>query len=80
MPSENAGHYRALAADCDARARNERMPEFQQHWQMLAKSYRHLAEQAERNARTDIVYEPPERPRAVQQQQQQSQPTKEDEQ
>jgi hypothetical protein len=54
-----ADHYRTLAADCDARARHERVPQRRAEWAVLAASYRRLAEQAERNSLTDIIYEPP---------------------
>ncbi len=52
-------HYRALAAKCDARARTEDDLAIRHEWEIMAQSYRRLAEQAERNARTDVVYEPP---------------------
>ena len=51
-------HYRTLAAKCDARARAEGEPAMRHEWEIMAQSYRRLAEQAERNARLDVVYEP----------------------
>jgi hypothetical protein len=51
-------HYRMLAADCDARARREQVPQIKAEWEQLARGYRRLAEQAERNSRNDIVYAP----------------------
>jgi hypothetical protein len=55
-----SGHqYRVLAAKCDARARVEGDRAIRHEWEIMAKSYRRLAEQAARNARTDVIYEPP---------------------
>lgn len=51
-------HYRVLAAKCDARARVEGDLAIRHEWEIMAQSYRRLAEQAERNARLDVVYEP----------------------
>jgi len=66
--------YRAKAAEFDARARREIDPLLREQWDGMAKSYRRLAEQADRNARLDLVYEPPDpRPPMQQQQQQQQQ-------
>jgi len=73
----SADHYRTLAADCAARARNETDPATKAEWELMGASYRRLAEQADRNARTDIVYETPRQPaqpQAQQQAQQQQQP------
>jgi hypothetical protein len=66
-----AGEYRAKANDLSARARTERSPALRAQYENLALSYLRLAEQAQKNANTDLVYETP----AVQQQQQ-AQPTK----
>jgi hypothetical protein len=67
--------YRAKAAEFDARARREIDPFLREQWGGMAKSYRRLAEQADRNAQLDLVYEPPQpRPPMQQQQQQQVQP------
>jgi hypothetical protein len=64
-------HYRALAAELDARAQHEADPLARIEWLLMAASYRRLADLAERNARTDVFYEPPiERPNVAQQQQQ----------
>jgi len=65
--------YRAKAAEFDARARREIDPLLREQWDGMAKSYRRLAEQADRNAQLDLVYEPPEPRQPVQQQQQQQQ-------
>jgi hypothetical protein len=54
-----AEQYRGLADDCDARARQESRSQFRQEWETLARSYRRLAEQADRNSFNDLVYEPP---------------------
>ena len=50
--------YRVLAANCDARARGEGDPAIRHEWEIMAQSYRRLAEQAARNARLDVVTEP----------------------
>jgi hypothetical protein len=69
--------YRARAADCEARAQNENDPWIRSEWENMARWYRRLAEQAARNAETDIVYEtPPEQPSQIGQQQQQAQTQK----
>jgi len=66
--------YRAKAAEFDARAKREIDPSLREQWDGMAKSYRRLAEQADRNAQLDLVYEPPDpRPPMQQQQQQQQQ-------
>jgi hypothetical protein len=73
----SAGHYRALAAQCDAKAKQETDWKVRAEWEHMARSYHRLAEQAERNAQTDVIYEtPPPRPAAIPsaQQQQQQQP------
>jgi hypothetical protein len=54
----SADHYRVLAADCDARAKNERVSTQRGEWEQLARAYRHLASQADRNQLNDIVYAP----------------------
>ena len=79
----NAEQYRARAADLLIRAKTETSPMIRAEWQHLAKSYLHLAEQADRNSRADIVYETPQQRPSVgmpqqhqQQQQQQQQPQK----
>ena len=41
-----ADKYRALAADAEARARCERVPQFRWKWEDLAQSYLRLAEEA----------------------------------
>jgi hypothetical protein len=71
----SADHYRTLAADCAARARNETDPATKAEWVLMAASYKRLADQADRNATMDIVYEtPPQRTQSQAQQQQQPQP------
>ena len=59
----NADQYRKLAAQLSAKARYEQSPELRAEWYHLAQSYLRLAAQAERNARTDVSYEPVLRPR-----------------
>ena len=57
--------YRVRAASLRARAKREAKPAVRAELEGLAQSYLRLAEQAERNAHTDIVYEwvprPPDR-------------------
>ena len=73
----SADNYRALAADCAARAKNETDPATKAEWLAMGTGYRRLAEQADRNAATDLVYETPRPQHQNQaQQQQQPQPTK----
>jgi hypothetical protein len=74
-----AEEYRIKAADMDARAKRESTIPTKAEYQNLALAYLRLAEQAEKNAATDLVYEtpPPLRHAAQQaQQQQQGQPKK----
>jgi hypothetical protein len=65
-----------LAAGFDARARRETDPASRSEWEIMAQSYRRLAEQADRNALTDTVYEPPPVRIAPQKQAQQQPQTK----
>jgi hypothetical protein len=51
--------YRAKAAEFLAKAQGETDPSAIFEFHTLARSYLRLAELAERNARADIVYEPP---------------------
>ncbi len=51
--------YRATAAQFNAKACNETDEGMQKQWATLALAYMRLAKQAERNAKADIVYEPP---------------------
>jgi hypothetical protein len=71
-------HYRVKAADMNARAKSEPNPFIRAEYENLALAYLRLADQAERNATTDIVYEPPPQQQMSQppQQQQQAQPKK----
>ena len=74
----SADRYRALAAECDAKAKQEADWQIRAEWEHMARAYHRLAQQAERNAQTDVTYETPLRwPAAAppaQQQQQQRQP------
>jgi hypothetical protein len=70
--------YRKKAAELIARSVQEADPFQRVDLQNLAQAYLRLAEQAERNAATDIVYETPRRDRPHVQQQQQLQPPRED--
>jgi hypothetical protein len=68
--------YRAKANEFMAKAKRESNPALRLQYEQFAQSYLRLAEQADRNQRTDIVYETPQSPAAgVQQQQQQQQQT-----
>jgi hypothetical protein len=52
-----ADRYRALAAHLRGRAGQEQSPMLRSQWVNLAQCYVRLAEQADHNSRTDIVYE-----------------------
>ena len=54
-----AERYRAMAVQMDAKAREEPIPTLRLEWETLARCYRRLSEQADHNAQTDVVYEPP---------------------
>jgi len=53
-------HYRVRAAELNASARRERNPNIRREYENLALAYLRLADQAERNSQTDIVYETPQ--------------------
>ena len=76
-----AEQYRVKASEMAALARAEIHPFQKAEYERLSLSYLRLADQAERNSHTDVVYETP--PAAVRQpqaqQQQQAQPDKKDE-
>ena len=60
-----ADQYRARAAELSARAQGETARAIRLEYENLALAYLRLAEQADRNSRTDLVYEhAPERPSA----------------
>jgi hypothetical protein len=78
-----ADAYRAKAAEIAEKAKAERNPVVRAELEALRRNYLRLAVQAEKNARTDIVYEtprrrPPAQPDQPAQQQQQRQPKKND--
>jgi hypothetical protein len=81
MPT--AHEYRIKAAELNTRAKQEPNPLTRAQLENLALAYLRLADQAEKNAATDIVYETPpslsERPQIQQQQQPQQQPDKKNE-
>jgi hypothetical protein len=54
--------YRVLAADIQARARKEPDPHTRAEFEYLSLAYLRLADQADKNASTDIVYETPQAP------------------
>jgi hypothetical protein len=64
-----------LAAQCDAKAKQEADWQIRAEWEHMARSYHRLAQQAERNAQTDVTYETPlQRPAVAAPAQQQQQP------
>ena len=72
-----AEEYRVKADELEARAASELDVFTRAEMQHLANSYRRLAEQADRNSKTDVVFEPPPLSglsEQVLQQQQQPQP------
>jgi hypothetical protein len=50
--------YRARAAELSAKAQAETARALRIEYENLALAYLRLADQADRNARTDVVYEP----------------------
>jgi hypothetical protein len=72
-----ADEYRVQGARFDAMAKLELNPLMRREWELMALAYRRLAQLADRNSNTDIVYEtPPERPQVLPQEQQQQQSKK----
>ena len=72
MPSSE--EYHRKAAEMNAQAKQEQNPLTRAELENLALAYLRLAVQAERNAKTDLVYETPSaRSQPVTQQQQQPQ-------
>ena len=69
-----AAEYLDRAAEFRAKADAEANPKIRAQYETLSLFYGRLAEQAEQNSRTDIVYEPPLELPPPQPQQQQSQP------
>jgi len=55
----SADDYRKKAAECEVFARADKDFAARIEWLNMAKGYRRLADLAEKNARTDVVYEPP---------------------
>jgi hypothetical protein len=76
-----AEQYRVKASEMAALARAETHPFQKAEYERLSLSYLRLADQAERNSQTDVVYETPPAPvqQPQAQQQQQAQPDKNDE-
>ena len=54
-----ADRYRVKAAELAARARSESSQHLQIEFATMSASYLRLAEQADRNADNDVIYEPP---------------------
>ena len=79
-----ADQYRVKAGDMAALARAERDPFQKAEYERLSLSYLRLAEQADRNSKTDIVWfdplidKPTAQPQIQQQQQPPPPPSKED--
>jgi hypothetical protein len=73
-----ADAYRVKAGDLAAFARAEPDPFQKAEYERLSMAYLRLADQAERNSHTDVVYETPPAPadQPQAQQQQQAQPEK----
>jgi hypothetical protein len=61
----SADHYRIKAAEFAAMARSESAATLQFEYARMAANYLRLAELADRNSETDVVYEspPPQNPR-----------------
>jgi hypothetical protein len=73
-----ADRYRVKAGELAALARAEKDPFGKAEYVRLSQAYLRLAEQAERNSKTDVVYEtPPHQPQVQQQQQPQPKPDEE---
>ena len=69
--------YRIKAAEIMGKAKQEADPSLYAELEKLVFAYLRLADQADRNALTDLVYEPPSgAPQSQTQQQQQQQGTK----
>ena len=76
MPT--ADEYRIKATELNAQAKSASSPLLCAQLENLALAYLRLADQADKNATTDIVYEPPSEQPPMQQQQQR-QPEKKEE-
>src|SRR4029453_7549024 len=57
-PMTSGDNYLFRAAEFFAKAESETNPEMRAGFENLARAYLRLAEQALRNAQTDIIYEP----------------------
>ena len=66
--------YRVKAVDLAALARAEKDPFGKAEYERLSLAYLRLADQADRNSQTDVVYETPPAPTEQPQAQQQQQP------
>ncbi len=54
-----ADRYRERAAEFRAQGANQNNPHIKAQCEALERAYLRLAEQADRNSRTDVIYEPP---------------------
>jgi len=52
-----AEQYRALAAECEARAKRTLLPDYGREWELLASAYRRLADQAEQSGLATTIHE-----------------------
>ena len=53
-----SAYYKKLAAEFRTKAQQQASPAVRAEWNHLAQCYVRLVEQADKNQRTDIVYEP----------------------
>jgi len=51
-------YYRTLAAQVQAKARKETSPQIRAEWENLAENYMRIADQAERDRRTNFSNDP----------------------
>lgn len=58
VPMTYAEHYRRRAAEIDAEAKWADTPQKRIQLEHLARAYLRLAEQADRNSKTDVTYGP----------------------
>jgi len=73
----HTGEYRAHAAECVRLAQQTSDPQSKSSLLDMARAWLVLVTQNEKNSQTTLVYETPEPPHQVTQQQQQPQPKKE---
>ena len=59
MGSPMANQYRIRAAEFHAQAQSASNPKLRAQFENLSLAYLRLAEQADRNSQTELIYEPP---------------------